>query len=138
MNRDLELALLAYHHRHRSRDLLLIALSIGFVLIAILDVVITHHVRARPLVSFGVVGVLGLLLGRHLLSLHRPTLLELLRTGAAIRNIRRGMGPSKIQLATTYVDFEDGRTAKLLCLSYEDKQTHIEELLRMQLRASDA
>ena len=90
MNPELERALVAYQARHRSRDLLLIALSLGFVVIDVLDIVITHHVRTRPLVSFGVIGVLGLLLANYMRSLHRPMLLERLRTGIAIRDVRRG------------------------------------------------
>lgn len=133
VNPQLEAALLAYHRKHRRRDVVTIVVALCFVLAAVLCL-IKHPVEARPIASFGVPGLFGLLIGAWSLWVHRPYLLERLRTGIPIRDVHRGKRTTNVtrDFPALYVDFKDGRTASLLGLG-DDDLAHIEALLRIQM-----
>jgi hypothetical protein len=130
---ELEHALLAHHRKHRLRGVLTIVLGLAFALAAVVCA-ITHAVKTRQLVAFGVLGSFGILLGTASLKHHRSQLLERLRSGIPIREIRRERlfpNSSAKQLPRIAVDFVDGETASILCEQAD--QARIEMLLRTQM-----
>lgn len=140
VNPLLERALLDHHHKHRRRDVLLIVVALSVVIVAAAALVV-DPVKAIPIASFGIPGMFVLVIGAVSLWSHRPQLLERLRTGIPIHDVRRGttlaQGKGR-DFPTLYVDFKDGRTASLLCLGGEDDQiSRIEVLLRIQMGNGD-
>ena len=140
VNPMLERELLAYHRRHRRRDVVTIGIALCCLLPAVVGA-LASPTNARAVTVFGVPGLFGLGIGLWSLWTHRPQLLERLRTGIPIHDVRRGTALAedvKPDFPTLHVDFKDGRTASLVCLGGEnDRITRIELLLRIQMGNGD-
>jgi hypothetical protein len=133
VNPQLERELLDYHHKHRRRDAMTIVVALCCLLPAAVGAML-HPTAGRAIAAFGVPGMFGLLIATWSLWLHRPYLLERLRTGVPIRGVRRA---ERKDFPTLYVEFVDGRTATLVGLGDEELLTRIEVLLHIQMTNGD-
>lgn len=133
INPQLERELVDYHHRHRRRDAMTIIVALCCLAPAVVGAVM-HPASKHAMAVFGVPGIFGLLIATWSLWLHRPYLLERLRTGVPIRGIRRA---ERREFPTLYVEFMDGRVASLVGLGDEELLTRIEVLLRIQMVNGD-
>lgn len=145
VNPYLERALGGYKHRQRKQNVIGLVISAGAVVFAVAWVLLARPEDGwfcTPSALFLLPGAFGIVIcGTLALTSRKVGLLDKLRTGIAIRKvrrdtthieIRRGLLRIQKQVPTIFVDFTDGKTVSLMSLGDLAQLKRIEELLHKQ------